>query len=62
MSDTPVNSVCACEGCKCQVEPGKAVISAGKAYCCQACAEHHPHYRPCNDQHCHCGDTAGAAH
>ncbi|PJY93711.1 metallothionein [Pseudomonas donghuensis] len=44
---------CACPGCNCKLGE-HPVVSEGRAYCCQACAEHHPSGKPCNSSGCGC--------
>ncbi|MDB5981201.1 MAG: Prokaryotic metallothionein [Pseudomonas sp.] len=47
---------CACPECICMVSDD-AVIRDGKAYCSQACADHHPQgEKACADENCHCED------
>ena len=48
---------CACPGCNCSVGD-HPVMREDKAYCCQACAEHHPSGKPCNSSGCGCADEA----
>ncbi|MBZ6416081.1 MAG: metalloregulator ArsR/SmtB family transcription factor [Methylobacterium sp.] len=55
MTSTNVETVkCACEDCVCTVPVAKAVSRDGKAFCCEECAEGHPHHAGCDHAGCTC--------
>ena len=55
MTSTNVETVkCACEDCVCTVPVAKAVSRDGKAFCCEDCAEGHPHHAGCDHAGCTC--------
>ncbi|OKK40552.1 hypothetical protein BS643_22670 [Pseudomonas protegens] len=49
---------CACPGCSIPIDPQQPFEGDAKAYCCAACADHHPHGEPCPHLDCHCEDGA----
>jgi len=53
-SPTTETVKCACEDCVCVVPVAKAVSRDGKAFCCEECAEGHPHHAGCEHAGCAC--------
>ncbi len=52
---TTVNQMkCACESCLCIVSLSEAITKDGKAYCSEACANHHPNGDGCGHADCNC--------
>ena len=47
---------CACPQCDCKVD-ATAVVLAGKAYCCEACAKGHAGGERCRMGQCNCADA-----
>nr|WP_298410974.1 metallothionein [uncultured Halomonas sp.] len=45
---------CACPNCNCEVDTDQAVMSDGKAFCCDACASGHPDGAKCSQEGCGC--------
>ncbi|TVQ38050.1 MAG: metallothionein [Geminicoccaceae bacterium] len=55
MTTTTVTHVkCACSDCVCIVETTKAVTKDGRAYCSDACADHHKTGNGCGHAGCKC--------
>jgi DNA-binding transcriptional ArsR family regulator len=55
MASVDVEAVkCACEDCVCVVPLAKAVSRDGKAFCCDECADGHPHHAGCDHAGCAC--------
>ena len=51
---------CACESCRCMVQPGKGVVRDGKIYCSRTCA-YDCTEKTCVCVHDKCGDRVGEA-
>jgi len=51
---TTTHTQCACPDCKCEVSEGHHIISNGKDYCSEACAEGHKSGEGCCQNTCHC--------
>ncbi len=45
---------CACSGCTCEIDEHQRVERNGELFCCDACADLHPHGQPCPSPACHC--------
>ncbi|NWA05270.1 metallothionein [Pseudomonas gingeri] len=50
---------CDCPHCNCKLG-SNPIVSAGKSYCCQACADHHRNGEPCTSTAagCQCSKAA----
>ncbi|WP_227370749.1 metallothionein [Halomonas sp. M20] len=49
---------CACPNCNCEVDTDQAVMSEGKAFCCDACATGHADGAKCTHEGCGCDKAA----
>ncbi|MGK0189800.1 MAG: hypothetical protein ACI9R3_005618 [Verrucomicrobiales bacterium] len=52
------NDVCACPHCECAITDENAFVIGSVAYCCEFCAEGHPHGEPCGADGCDCGERS----
>lgn len=45
---------CACPSCTCEIDEHMRSERNGELFCCDACADLHPHGQPCPSPSCQC--------